>query len=156
MMVRFEGASDAVGFSTRSPHPITCHQLRHTFATEMIRLGVSLPALMQLLGHKNIHMTMRYVKVTQSDVQRFSSVPDTVWFWVLEISTVWTAASCVAPLYSRVARFGSVMPLGMFFWETIFPDRRNSSISAQVSFCSAAQAGHLRRAHANTSDRGSR
>ena len=51
-------------------HPITCHQLRHTFATEMIRLGVSLPALMQLLGHKNIHMTMRYVKVTQSDLQR--------------------------------------------------------------------------------------
>jgi len=51
-------------------HPITCHQLRHTFATEMIRLGVSLPALMQLLGHKNINMTMRYVKVTQSDLQR--------------------------------------------------------------------------------------
>jgi len=36
----------------------------------MIRLGVSLPALMQLLGHKNINMTMRYVKVTQSDLQR--------------------------------------------------------------------------------------
>jgi site-specific recombinase XerD len=51
-------------------HPITCHQLRHTFATEMIRRGVSLPALMQLLGHKNINMTMRYVKVTQSDLQR--------------------------------------------------------------------------------------
>jgi site-specific recombinase XerD len=51
-------------------HPITCHQLRHTFATEMIRLGISLPALMQLLGHKNINMTMRYVKVTQSDLQR--------------------------------------------------------------------------------------
>lgn len=51
-------------------HPITCHQLRHTFATEMIRLGVSLPALMQLLGHKSINMTMRYVKVTQSDLQR--------------------------------------------------------------------------------------
>jgi integrase/recombinase XerD len=30
------------------------HQLRHTFATEMIRLGVSLPAVMQLLGHKDI------------------------------------------------------------------------------------------------------
>jgi hypothetical protein len=51
-------------------HPITCHQLRHTYATEMIRLGVSLPALMQLLGHKSINMTMRYVKVTQSDLQR--------------------------------------------------------------------------------------
>jgi site-specific recombinase XerD len=51
-------------------HPITCHQLRHTYATEMIRLGVSLPALMQLLGHKDIRMTMRYVQVTQGDLQR--------------------------------------------------------------------------------------
>jgi site-specific recombinase XerD len=50
--------------------PITCHQLRHTFATEMIRLGVSLPALMQMLGHKDIRMTLCYVKVTQSDLQR--------------------------------------------------------------------------------------
>jgi len=36
----------------------------------MIRLGVSLPALMQLLGHKDIRMTMRYVQVTQTDLQR--------------------------------------------------------------------------------------
>ena len=32
---------------------------RHSFATEMLRLGVSLPALMQLLGHKDIRMTLR-------------------------------------------------------------------------------------------------
>jgi site-specific recombinase XerD len=48
----------------------TCHQLRHNFATEMVRLGLSLPALMQLLGHKDIRMTMRYVQVTQLDLQR--------------------------------------------------------------------------------------
>jgi hypothetical protein len=36
----------------------------------MIRLGVSLPALMQLLGHKDIRMTLRYVQVTQLDLQR--------------------------------------------------------------------------------------
>jgi hypothetical protein len=36
----------------------------------MVRLGVSLPALMQLLGHKDIRMTMRYVQVTQQDLQR--------------------------------------------------------------------------------------
>lgn len=49
---------------------VTPHQLRHNFATEMIRLGVSLPALMQLLGHKDIRMTLRYVQVTQLDLQR--------------------------------------------------------------------------------------
>src|SRR5258708_2392272 len=50
--------------------PVTPHRLRHSFASEMLRLGVSLPALMQLLGHKDIRMTMRYVQVTQHDLQR--------------------------------------------------------------------------------------
>jgi len=36
----------------------------------MLRLGVSLPALMRLLGHKDIRMTLRYVQVTQQDLQR--------------------------------------------------------------------------------------
>jgi len=36
----------------------------------MLRLGVSLPALMKLLGHKDIRMTLRYVEVTQQDLQR--------------------------------------------------------------------------------------
>jgi len=49
---------------------VTPHRLRHTFASEMLRLGVSLPALMQLLGHKDIRMTLRYLQVTQQDLQR--------------------------------------------------------------------------------------
>ena len=36
----------------------------------MVRLGISLPALMHLLGHKDIRMTLRYVTVTQVDLQR--------------------------------------------------------------------------------------
>jgi site-specific recombinase XerD len=50
--------------------PVTPHQLRHTYATEMLRAGVSLPAVMQLLGHKNIQMTLRYIQVSQADLQR--------------------------------------------------------------------------------------
>ena len=49
---------------------VTPHRLRHSFATEMLRLGVSLPALMKLLGHKDIRMTLRYLEVTQQDLQR--------------------------------------------------------------------------------------
>src|SRR5207244_1315158 len=49
---------------------VTPHRLRHSYATEMLRLGVSLPALMRLLGHKKIDMTLRYVQVTQQDLQR--------------------------------------------------------------------------------------
>lgn len=49
---------------------VTPHRLRHTFASEMVRLGISLPALMKLLGHTDIRMTLRYVLVTQQDLQR--------------------------------------------------------------------------------------
>ena len=49
---------------------IVPHQLRHTYATTMLRAGVSLPALMKLLGHRTANMTLRYVEVTQKDMQR--------------------------------------------------------------------------------------
>lgn len=61
--------TDAANRAGCSCH-VSPHQLRHTYASDMIRLGISLPALMQLLGHKNIQMTMRYVQVTQQDLQR--------------------------------------------------------------------------------------
>jgi integrase len=49
---------------------IVPHQLRHTYATTMLRAGVSLPALMKLLGHRTANMTLRYVEITQKDLQR--------------------------------------------------------------------------------------
>ncbi len=49
---------------------IYCHRLRHTFATEMARAGMPVPALMKLLGHKTPKMTMRYVEVAQVDVRQ--------------------------------------------------------------------------------------
>jgi site-specific recombinase XerD len=59
-------AGERAGCSQR----VTPHRLRHSFATEMLRLGISLPALMQLLGHKDINMTLWYLEVTQQDLQR--------------------------------------------------------------------------------------
>jgi site-specific recombinase XerD len=55
----------AVGIRTR----IVPHQFRHSFASEMLRAGVSLPVLMKLLGHKSPNMTMRYVEVSLLDVE---------------------------------------------------------------------------------------
>jgi len=48
----------------------TPHQLRHSFATEMLRAGASLPVVKELLGHRSIEMTLRYVQVSQVDLQR--------------------------------------------------------------------------------------
>jgi len=36
----------------------------------MLRAGVSLPAVKLLLGHKCLTMTLRYVQVSQNDLQR--------------------------------------------------------------------------------------
>jgi integrase/recombinase XerD len=44
------------------------HRFRHTFASDMVRAGMSLPALMQLMGHADIETTLRYVQVTAQEV----------------------------------------------------------------------------------------
>ena len=49
---------------------IVPHQFRHTYATEMLRAGVSFPVLMKLLGHVDPEMTMRYVDVALTDLER--------------------------------------------------------------------------------------
>ena len=49
---------------------VTPHMLRHSFATSMIRGGMSLPVLKEILGHRSIRMTLRYILVTQVDIQR--------------------------------------------------------------------------------------
>ena len=49
---------------------IVPHQLRHTYASEMLRAGVGFPFLMKLLGHADPDMTMRYAEVTLTDLQR--------------------------------------------------------------------------------------
>src|ERR1035441_3805678 len=59
-------AAAAAGVSAR----IVPHQFRHTYASEMLRAGVSLPAVMKLLGHKSPRMTLEYLEITQQDLQR--------------------------------------------------------------------------------------
>ncbi|MBK5295091.1 MAG: tyrosine-type recombinase/integrase [Acidobacteriia bacterium] len=56
----------SLGLSTR----IVPHQMRHTYATEMLRSGVGFPAVMKLLGHTSPEMTMRYIDVALSDLRR--------------------------------------------------------------------------------------
>jgi len=39
------------------------HRLRHTFGADMVRGGISLPALQHLMGHSHIRTTMLYVQL---------------------------------------------------------------------------------------------
>lgn len=42
---------------------VTLHILRHTFASNLARKGMSVEGIMQLLGHDNIHTTSIYAKL---------------------------------------------------------------------------------------------
>jgi site-specific recombinase XerD len=46
------------------------HRFRHTFGADMVRAGISLPALQHLMGHSQIHTTMLYVHLAPHDVWR--------------------------------------------------------------------------------------
>jgi site-specific recombinase XerD len=50
--------------------PAVSHRLRHTYATELINAGMNPVAIMRLLGHNCIQMTMRYAALTQITVAR--------------------------------------------------------------------------------------
>lgn len=56
--------ADAAGLD-----PVTPHQLRHTFATAMVNAGVSLQALMALLGHVSAAMSLRYGRLFDATVR---------------------------------------------------------------------------------------
>jgi integrase len=59
-----------VCYSVALPTDIVPHQMRHTYGTEMLRAGVGFATVMKLLGHTSPRMTMRYLDVTLTDLQR--------------------------------------------------------------------------------------
>lgn len=54
---------------TASLGKITPHSLRHTYATALVNAGVSLQALMQLLGHVSAAMSLRYGRLFDTTVR---------------------------------------------------------------------------------------
>ena len=55
------------------------HDLRHTFASHLVMRGCDLRTVQQLMGHKDIKMTMRYSHLSKAHLQEAVSKLDSLW-----------------------------------------------------------------------------
>jgi integrase len=64
-------AAELAGLTGTGGQPlhVVPHQLRHTFGTTLVNAGMSLPALMALLGHVTPEMTLRYAQIASPTVR---------------------------------------------------------------------------------------
>lgn len=52
------------------PEALVSHRLRHTFATTLINAGISIEALKELLGHRDLRMTLKYARVMPETIRK--------------------------------------------------------------------------------------
>ncbi|MFH2057574.1 MAG: integron integrase [Pseudomonadota bacterium] len=57
---------------------VTCHTLRHSFATTMLENGINIRVLQEIMGHADVKTTERYTHVMDKDISRINSPLDSL------------------------------------------------------------------------------
>jgi len=57
---------------------VTCHTLRHSFATTMLENGVNIRVLQDILGHADVKTTEKYTHVMDKDISSLTSPLDVI------------------------------------------------------------------------------
>ena len=57
-------------YARKSGVDVSCHKLRHTFATQLLNADADLATIQDLLGHEHVTTTQRYCRVANLKVQR--------------------------------------------------------------------------------------
>ena len=61
------------------PKRVTCHTLRHSFATHMLESGYDIRTIQELLGHRSVRKTMIYTHVLNRGGMGVRSPLDSIW-----------------------------------------------------------------------------